>query len=787
MARFLRLLLVFAIGCIGLTILIGATLAASPSLDEVVLAMGLAVLIFLANVFSVPIGGGVVSLMLMTVIASYLVIGPALTGWAVILSAIGHALVRQWRTQHRPEIHEPEGWLLVEVTVMNIGMHCLALFSAAFAFERLGGDVPLLTVTWGIAPALVAAIVAYMLVNYALVTIYFSARGREALSTYLQSLPRLLLYEGSPMVLAPLAALIYTRLGPGYFLLYAMSLVVFSLISHSLAFTSRRLERRLRELSSLQAVGQVLSESLDVDAIIAAIYEQVANMMPATSFYVALYDRELDEISFPLTIRDGERVLPGARRPHRSLTEYLLETKRPLLIPRDVAARVEALGLEHIGEEAACWLGIPILAGDEALGIIAVQSFDTPEAYDRWHMEILQTIAAQAAVAIQNARLYERTDEALARRVQELDSVLRTTRDGVLLLDLDWRVLALNRALAGFVGVAKSEFLRRPVDEARVGGVSLVELIGYTPNDLRADCERLRTSDVAQIEEVVVLGPAALQVERTLTPVRDRDDAITGWLLVFRDLTEELELERLRDEMTSMLVHDLRSPISLMLASLSMLKETSERADQAQMQQLIDMARRSGDRILTLVDDLLDIGQLERGQLPLTQETVPVEELFEEIWTRYKPMATSNNIELCIETDGRPPSLYVDRSLVTRVLANLVDNAIKFTSDGGRVAMWARHDRDAAPGALLIGVEDTGPGIPTEARPLLFEKFQQVPNIRGRRRGTGLGLPFCKLAVEAHGGRIWVESEVGKGSTFLLTLPVEADAEAAPASSGDVQ
>lgn len=787
MTRSLRLVLTSVVGLVGLAVVIGATLVASPSPAEVIPAIGFAVLIFFANVFSVPIGGGDVSLMLMTVIAGYLVMGKAMTGWAVILGALGHAVVRAWRVRHRPEAREPEGWLLAEVTVMNVGMHSLSLFAAAFAFEGLGGRVPLMSVTRETALALLAAIVAYVVVNYLFVTGYFAARGHEALDTYLHSLPRLLLYEGSPMVLAPLAALIYTRLGVGYFVLFAMSLVMSSLISHSLALTSRRLERRLRELSSLQAVGQALSESLDVDAIIATIYEQVQNMMSATSFYVALYDRELDEVSFPLIIREGRRVPPLVRQPRRSLTEHLLETKKPLLISRDVAARVAAMGLEHVGREAACWLGIPILAGDEALGIIAVQSFDTPEAYDRWHMEVLQTIAAQAAVAIQNARLYARTDEALARRVQELDSVLRTTRDGVLLLDLDWQVLALNRALAEFVGVAQSEFARRPVDAARAGVAALVELIAYPPDELRADCERLRTSDVAQIGEVVVLGPAALQVERTLTPVRDSNDAIAGWLLAFRDLTEELELERLRDEMTNMLVHDLRSPISLMLASLSMLEEANERAEKAQVRRLIEMARRSGDRILTLVDDLLDIGQLERGQLPLTLEAVPVDELFDEICARYELVAAGSDIELQREADGHLPALTVDRSLVTRVLANLVDNAIKFTPDGGQVAISARLDEDAAPDALLIGVEDTGPGIPREARSLLFEKFQQVPNIRGRRRGTGLGLPFCKLAVEAHGGRIWVESKVGEGSTFLLTLPVETAASVAPRGPRDAQ
>jgi signal transduction histidine kinase len=125
-----------------------------------------------------------------------------------------------------------------------------------------------------------------------------------------------------------------------------------------------------------------------------------------------------------------------------------------------------------------------------------------------------------------------------------------------------------------------------------------------------------------------------------------------------------------------------------------------------------------------------------------------------------------------VAVDADLPNVNVDRALFLRVLSNLVDNALKFTPDGGRVQLWARCDPEVAPDMLLVGVRDTGPGIPPEYLDRVFEKFQQLPSTRGRRRGTGLGLSFCKLVVEAHGGSIWVESNVGEGSTFLMTLPL---------------
>jgi len=176
----------------------------------------------------------------------------------------------------------------------------------------------------------------------------------------------------------------------------------------------------------LQAVGRVLSSSLDQTTIVNAIYEQISRLMPATSFYVALYEPESEMVSFPLVIDEGRRVSWQARRARRGLTEHVIETRQTLWLPGDVGGYIESHGLEHIQREASCWLGVPLVAADEVLGVIALLSYGQPVAYDPLQIEVLEMIAAQAAVAIQNARLYERTDEALAQRVQELDSVLRT-------------------------------------------------------------------------------------------------------------------------------------------------------------------------------------------------------------------------------------------------------------------------------------------------------------------------------------------------------------------------
>jgi two-component system, NtrC family, sensor histidine kinase KinB len=768
--RRLRFWLCAAGGLLAVIALIGVTLAAPPYPSELGVIVIFGLLVTLSMTFSIPIGGGLVSLVLVYVAAAYLIHGWVVAGWAACLGSLGHAAVRVWRSRHQPERHDPTGLRLLEATMINVAMQVLSLLLAAIVYRRFDGAIPLTALDLRSIGVLSVFAVVYLSINHLLIGTYLTSRGLW--HNYLNSVHYVVLYEAAPLVLTPLIIMIYTRLGLGYFGLLVIALGAASVTSHHLALTSERLQRRLQELGSLQAVGHALSESLDLETVVDAIYKQVATLLPAPSFYLALYDAEADQVSFPVVMRAGQRVRAETRRARRGLTEYVLRTGAPLLLQGEVARQADAMGLEQIGQPARCWLGIPILAGDVTLGMFAVQSYDHPYAYNRSHVNILETIAAQAAVAIQNARLYERTDEALTRRVRELDSVLRTTTEGMLLLDSEWRVVSVNRALADFLHLTQIDMPRHPIDALRHNSESLADLIDTTIDQLQADSERLRSGEVEQIQHHIVLSPSKLPLEQTMTPVRDQADEITGWLLVFRDMTGELELARLREDMTNMLVHDLRSPLSVVQTSLAMISEPYERNNAANVEKLVSLATRSCERLLALVDELLDIGRLERGQLTLHLEPVALEELLEEIWGRYTPVAAANRIDFHVERNGGWPHLRVDRSLVTRVLSNLVDNAMKFTPDGGSVQVRARYE-PLAP-TLRIAVEDTGPGIPADAQQQLFQQFHQVPGIAGRRRGTGLGLSFCKLAVEAHRGDLWVESMVGRGSTFYLTLPVNS-------------
>jgi NtrC-family two-component system sensor histidine kinase KinB len=757
-----------------LALLVGLTVAQPPGREALLPGALFLLLLVFTHTFGVPLAGGRASLLPTTTVAAYLVLGLVPAGWVAFLGALLHGAVRyRWAEALSERPSSSRGTAAI-IAIVNAVLQTASILAAGAVYQGRGGVTPYTGAAGREGWALLPLALTYLGMNLLLAGLYLALQSRERLRLYLRSLYQVLLFEAWPLIFAPLMALIYNRLGLFQFVLMALALVVASLVTRNLSLARQRLERRVAELDSLQAVGQVLSASLDLEAILTAVHAEVSRLMPARNFYAALYDPATDEVSFPLAVESGERVRWRSRRTGHGLTEQVLRTRQPLLIRDDYEATLARLGIESIGRPACSWLGVPLLAGDEALGVLAVQAYTTSLAYDLSHQEVLTTIAAQAAVAIQNARLYARTDEALARRVQELDSILRTSREGILLLDPEGRVLAANRALAEFLGLAQLELLAAPLDAAPAGDEpGLLDLIGYTPEALAADREALAGGEIdVQRQEIVLRGPPERPAERTLTPVRDREGTIRGWLFVFRDLSEERELARLRDELTHMLIHDLRSPLSVLISGLDLMRLELADGRVEGFSQILDLAEQSSDQVLRLINTLLDISRLESGQMVIAPEAVAARSLLEKVAAQLSPLAITAHIAVEIEAAPDLPPLHVDAELVRRAVHNLVDNALKFTPDGGQVRLWARPD-PARPGFQLIGVGDSGPGIPPEAWPRLFAKFQQVGQAQGRRRGTGLGLPFCKLVAQAHGGDIWVESEVGAGSTFVLRLPVE--------------
>lgn len=257
-------------------------------------------------------------------------------------------------------------------------------------------------------------------------------------------------------------------------------------------------------------------------------------------------------------------------------------------------------------------------------------------------------------------------------------------------------------------------------------------------------------------------------VSYTVSPVHADLGPPIGWFWIFTDVTERIAREQLRSELSHMLVHDLKNPLTAIQGGIHVLRKLfAEDGKTATV--ALDVIDRNADRLLRLVMNLLDVERLEQGKLQLQREKIDLPDLLSSVAEAQKPAAGERELGLDVDPHLAAAAVMADATLLERVVTNLVSNAIKHTRGNGHITIEASGDPR---GYYRISVIDNGEGIPAEYHEKIFERFGQAELRKGGRRvDTGLGLTFCKLAVEAHGGKIYVESEPGKGSTFSVRLP----------------
>jgi len=271
-----------------------------------------------------------------------------------------------------------------------------------------------------------------------------------------------------------------------------------------------------------------------------------------------------------------------------------------------------------------------------------------------------------------------------------------------------------------------------------------------------------------------VLANPTRAIEVVTTGVQGLNDELVGRLLILHDVTYQYELEAYRQEMSGMIVHDLRSPLSSLITGLDLaigeLKNLPPDFNANTLNVTLNVGMNSANALLKLVEGILDVNKLEAGEVPLMLAEIDLRDLVDQACERLSPVAASASITLAVDIPDDLRRIVVDGEKIERVIVNLIDNALRYTPQGGRVSVAVS---DAQPGLQSVTVVDTGEGIPVDYRERVFERFFQV-NARGRQRGTrgtGLGLTFCRLAVEAHRGRIWVDSGPEGGAAFHFTLP----------------
>jgi signal transduction histidine kinase len=545
------------------------------------------------------------------------------------------------------------------------------------------------------------------------------------------------------------------------------------------AWLYEELSRRVGEQAILYHAALALTSTLDRRTIYATVAQKLAEVVGADESAIYDYDASTGRAKPVYQWAAGEhRPRPLHRvysREDFPTLARLLSDRAPHALRVDDAQAEPQVAEPLKADGFGAMLALPLASSDEIVGLVELYS-RAPRDFDEAAIRLAQTLAHQATIAIENARLFHRVTEGRDRLV----AVLNSTREGVLVVDASGLVSLVNPRLEEFWGISAERLLRQDLPAlTKVPGLGIAEKLGFQPDEILEMLQTLRAGLALSIPKAQfqIGGPKPRFLERSGAPVLDQYGKAIGWVITLRDVTDEREVQEVREALSGMIVHDLRSPLTAILASSTLARDQlPPQAKTPIVTQALEVATRSTKKLIGLVSTLLDIARMESGEISLQRTTVGLDALVDEVVDEMMPLATESGLILLNEVPALLPQLLVDRDKVSRIFTNLIDNALKFTPPGGRI--WVRGglaSSSLAPdGAdmMLCEVADTGPGIPDDYRDRVFERFVQVQGRLGRRQGTGLGLAFCKLVVEAHGGKIWAENRREGGSTFYFTLPI---------------
>ncbi len=408
---------------------------------------------------------------------------------------------------------------------------------------------------------------------------------------------------------------------------------------------------------------------------------------------------------------------------------------------------------------------IPLRQNIKTYGVIATLSSEEA-AFTEEDERLLASLAEAIALALANAELHQNVQS----YATDLDTLIEASRDGIIYLDMERRIRVINETAVTLLGL--------PEHENKWANVPIYDLIAILDGPAGEDSEldRPPKEDVGdwfvEIASIVTGTEPTATGELTLSnhmlrwlslPLVTSEEG-KGRLYVLRDITEERQLEQMREDLIHMTVHDMRNPLSAQSMAIDVLAYDLPESQRP----VLEVMNTNNQRMLNLVNNILDVSRLESKQMPLNYGYVDLSELFTNALERQSALAKQKFVRLESEVLDGITTSWMDDELMARVLQNLIGNAVKFTPYEGLIKLTAESDPASFGEMIRIAVCNTGEGIPADIRERLFDKFAT-----GKQdgRGSGIGLAFCKMVIEAHNGRIWAESEVGKSATFYFTIP----------------
>ncbi|NBD35304.1 MAG: GAF domain-containing protein [Chloroflexi bacterium] len=524
------------------------------------------------------------------------------------------------------------------------------------------------------------------------------------------------------------------------------------------------LQNNYQRIESLFKVSRLLVGGIELREVLQRVLNAIFKALTADRVSLVLLDLEAEKV------RDFLAAGPGAdlvvKVPYAELMEgltgWVVQHRNPALSHKGQSDPRESPLAQHRREEteAGSIIVVPLIFQDTVYGTMTALNRPDQRDFARGDVDLMVAIAAQVAVTVHNLTLYQ----SVAEERQRLQALVQSTHDGVILISMELNVLIVNQSTLDYLGLDGE-----PEDWIDVSlWEALRELRSQAPTVARALLHEMRRIKAG--DEPVGSGEyrvGSRDVEWFNLPVMRDSKQPLGRLILLRDVTELRVIEAMRRDLTHTMVHDLRNPLTGISGSLTLLSRHAKDLLPENYMSLVEIASSSTKRMLDLVNAILDISRLESGRMPLNRETFHLRALVEDILAMQQALAVSKGIAL-VNHVPEDMSVEGDRELLGRVVQNLVGNALKFTPAEGAVTITARTTPSDSE-KVIVSVRDTGPGIPPEIQQQLFQKF-----VTGQQegKGSGLGLAFCRMVLEAHHETIWAASEPGEGAMFSFTLPV---------------
>jgi PAS domain S-box-containing protein len=548
-------------------------------------------------------------------------------------------------------------------------------------------------------------------------------------------------------------------------------------LENRVAMRTRELAEETERVESLYTIARELTFSLDLDKVLDRTLHNITRAVGANHGSIMLLDPVANHLVYRARqggrepLPDGGEVTPF--KPGMGLAGWVLQYREPVLV-NDVLEDERWLPSSGRGTWTRSLISAPLIVGEDVHGVLIV-SDGRPGFFTEAQLRLVTAAARQVAQTIHNAELYRYVRETADRlgemlRTQQKESsksraILESIADGVIVADTRRRIVLINSAAEQILRAHSDTVIGQDVynvfgafsSQGRMEALAAVEALITDPVPNK---ETLRVMDTTlELDELVISA--------RLAPVFTENEEFVGVVIVLRDITKEVEADRAKSEFVSTVSHELRTPLTSIKGYTDLLIAGSVGPINEGQRRFMNIVKSNADRLTALINDLLDLSRVETGRISLHIENLRVEDIVLDVVNSLRQQIEAKGLELVLDIAPDLEEVPGDCARLTQVLTNLVANAYHYTPEGQITIALSSMD-----GVMRVDVKDTGIGISTGDQVKIFDRFYRADNpLVQESEGTGLGLSIVKMFVELHGGRIWVDSNFGEGSTFTFILP----------------